>query len=399
MDDLFRKNPFESLSSLHHTDRLLRVVRIRGWISLCFFLCLVVILGGWAFRAEIPIHVDGKGVLFAPYNTVKIQTLSEGVVEEVKIKEKETVNQGERVATLKNTSKQFEYEEKKERLRSLQKEIAGYKKLFSEEKQIELGSGEKVLANQREKVNALIGWIQREGDIPSSYSLQIELFNALSSIATQEMEIALIKKELLSLSYADKLNSLSQELSITQAELRQLDLELEGLEVFAPVGGTIMEVTAIPGEFLPSNSMIGWMQTPLLPGCCQLIYAFLPMAAGEKVKEGMLAKIELASVDPKKYGMLLGKVKEILPYPASEEGGRLKILPSVELRKYLVSGPLSLLVLIELLPDPSTPTGYQWTSLQGPPSMIMPGTIAEVQVILEKKRPISYIFPMLGSSS
>jgi HlyD family secretion protein len=49
----------------------------------------------------------------------------------------------------------------------------------------------------------------------------------------------------------------------------------------------------------------------------------------------------------------------------------------------------------ELEADPSTPSGYAWTSSRGPGSKVTAGTTANVEVEVESRSPISFLLPFL----
>jgi HlyD family secretion protein len=56
-------------------------------------------------------------------------------------------------------------------------------------------------------------------------------------------------------------------------------------------------------------------------------------------------------------------------------------------------------VFADLKPDTTTFTGYQWSSSQGPNLKISPGTTATVRVKVEERAPITFVLPILRSSS
>jgi hypothetical protein len=55
-------------------------------------------------------------------------------------------------------------------------------------------------------------------------------------------------------------------------------------------------------------------------------------------------------------------------------------------------------VIATPVPDPSTPSGFKWSSSKGPPIAISDGTQAKGSVVVEQKRPISYILPVVKKS-
>jgi hypothetical protein len=126
-----------------------------------------------------------------------------------------------------------------------------------------------------------------------------------------------------------------------------------------------------------------------------LIYAFAPAITGEKIQPGMRAKMDLDSVDAGQYGLLEGVVQKVILYGAATREEWLQSLPSKELRDFLLSDRESVLVVIEPISSTTTVSGFQWTSQKGPPAAVQPGTMGEVKIVIENKKPISYVFPNL----
>jgi HlyD family secretion protein len=57
--------------------------------------------------------------------------------------------------------------------------------------------------------------------------------------------------------------------------------------------------------------------------------------------------------------------------------------------------PDGLLVKIELIDDPSTPSGYRWSSDMGFPELLEQGTPTQVRVIYGEITPIELVSPLL----
>ena len=80
--------------------------------------------------------------------------------------------------------------------------------------------------------------------------------------------------------------------------------------------------------------------------------------------------------------------------PVSEE----ELLQRVGNQKIvsLLEGKAQAVVLVTVCPtlEKGNPSGYKWTSKNGPPFPIETGTVATLRVILEEERPISYLIPL-----
>jgi HlyD family secretion protein len=55
-------------------------------------------------------------------------------------------------------------------------------------------------------------------------------------------------------------------------------------------------------------------------------------------------------------------------------------------------------VHVDLLPDPSTVSGYRWSSAKGPPVKIEPGTLCQSAIIVASRHPIEMVVPFLRRS-
>jgi HlyD family secretion protein len=51
-------------------------------------------------------------------------------------------------------------------------------------------------------------------------------------------------------------------------------------------------------------------------------------------------------------------------------------------------------VQVELLPDATSASGYQWSS-QAPDITIANGTLCSAQIVVERRRPLSMVLPLL----
>lgn len=112
--------------------------------------------------------------------------------------------------------------------------------------------------------------------------------------------------------------------------------------------------------------------------------------ASELVKIGMPVEISVGSANPVNYGRLMGKVSAFIPFWTVRSRD---LFPTKHLN--LPPGPeqFTHLIVVDLIPNPDVPSGLQWTSGNGPPYPIKLGDPCTFTVIIEKKKPISYLIP------
>jgi HlyD family secretion protein len=85
--------------------------------------------------------------------------------------------------------------------------------------------------------------------------------------------------------------------------------------------------------------------------------------------------------------MLLATVSSVNQVP-STQSQMMAVLGNDALVQSLSSSGTIVEVRLKLLPDKTTPSGYQWTSAQGPPVSLWSGTLSEGNVITSQVRPI-----------
>jgi hypothetical protein len=323
MDGL-HKSALERLTSPDQLNQRLLVVTFRGWIALLCMVFLVIAILIWSFWGQIPVIVEGRGIVFDPEKTILVRSEIDGTVSEVYVNSGDQVDPGAELMSLKSPL------------------IA--QQLF--EKQI--------------LATSLEDFLEKNTGLPS-----------------EEKEA--IRKQIL-----------------------QVKADIEGLRflkaketIVAPNRGTIINLnTPIEGA-VSTGTMLAWMVAPRGALEKQKICAIFPLESGEMIKEKMEAEIALASVNGEKYGQLFGTVTKVYPFITSLEQGPLRNLPVKGLHDYLTQGSQRG-VIIEILPDsdPHTFTGYRWSSQNGPPFPITEGSVGVVKVVIETKKPISYLIPI-----
>ena len=163
-------------------------------------------------------------------------------------------------------------------------------------------------------------------------------------------------------------------------------------EVKTPYAGTILEVLVRPGNKVSLGAPIVRLE-PLFP-LEKVVYAFIHVESGKHVTVGMEVEVELATVQVSEYGALQGKITHVSPYPVSYEHIS-NLLQNEGLIHYLTQGKQTVVLLtIALEKDPNTPSGYKWTSGQGPNMQISTGTVARIKGIVGHLSPLFYYFPL-----
>lgn len=120
---------------------------------------------------------------------------------------------------------------------------------------------------------------------------------------------------------------------------------------------------------------------------------YYPVVEGKTIEAGMECRLVPSITNKETYGFLKGIVVSVSEFPITEKA----IADFTGSQKFaeLFSKDAVLEVIIDLIPSPETPSGYQWTSSQGPEIELEAGTICDGFCITKRISPIELIFPDL----
>jgi len=122
---------------------------------------------------------------------------------------------------------------------------------------------------------------------------------------------------------------------------------------------------------------------------------YFPVGSGEKIRRGMEAQIAPLVAERSEYGFLRGLVTHVAEYPSSRQG-MMRMLQNETLVQAVAQDGAMIEVLADLIPDPSTASGYAWSSSKGPDLKLQTGTICSVSVTVSRQRPIDLVIPRLS---
>lgn len=128
-----------------------------------------------------------------------------------------------------------------------------------------------------------------------------------------------------------------------------------------------------------------------------LAVIYVPVLEGNKIKRDMTVQISPGSIDSAEYGSMVGRVIDISDYPVTSErvvywtGNR-------EFASWVIqkNGGTVMEVLVELIKDNDTKSGYLWTSILGPEENVTPGMSCTATAIVKRQAPIVKAFDKLS---
>lgn len=361
---LFRQAALDKLASPERLDEMMAVTAPAGWVALAALGMTLAAAVLWGFFGSVSIKIQGNGILIRGEAVRAISVTNGGQLDEVTVGPGDVVEKGQVVARLLQPELALRIENTREELES----VAGRTILDQLEGQ---------RRGLREKVAS------QEGLVGRGLLTRGTLLATKAQLAAVEQQIA------------------EQETARSRLESQLEELEsrfAESAEVRSPYTGRVLELTADPGNLLVAGSRLLTLENLEGPIDAML---YIPASEGKKVQQGMEARISPSTVKAEEYGFILSEVETISVYPVTPEGIA-RVLRNRQLAEQLAGTGAQLSVKASLIPDPETESGFRWSSSKGPPAKVATGTLCTAQIVVEKKRPISYVLPIfkqaLGSA-
>ena len=160
-------------------------------------------------------------------------------------------------------------------------------------------------------------------------------------------------------------------------------------EVVSLFGGRVDSVVVEEGMLLTRGQNVAVVKEGDEP---LQAFVFVPGEQGKQLKKGMKVQVLPTTVKAEESGYIQGEVTSVSKFPVTEDEMFL-LLENQSLVDALRTGDAQLRVDVKLHRDPSTPSGFKWSSAQGPPFTITRGTLCSATFVLGEERPINLVLP------
>lgn len=381
-------------------DRMLRVVPSFAWVALTVLGLTLLATLVWSMISHAPLKVAGDGILLSPGGVADVVTPTQGYLVRLLVAPGDEVKAGQPVAVLDQPELQTKLDLKRlelEKLKDQKERIAAFHASEGAARAALIGERTSGLtariANLRqleattaallETQGALLerGLITRERVLSIRAQLQqtqtnrLEAENALTQIDTDE-QLAATRAHREVLDIEMRVAAAERDLAAMQMEFAR------HTRVTAPLDGTVVEQAANTGELISAGSPILRMLPSEGSGTEQLVnLVYVGKGEGKRIKPGMAAQIIPATVRVQRDGFIRGHVTSVSAIPVSREA-MLRVLKNSTLVEQLTRNGAPVAVTIALEKDPSTPSGYAWSSSRGPSTSIANGTLTATEVVV-----------------
>jgi HlyD family secretion protein len=294
-------------------------------------------------------------------------------------------------------------------LESLEKEFEKEKNLIEKEAE----SKRRVLAAQKENITNSIKiqdskakWLQDrlkayEELFEEGYVLKQNVIQTRLDLDNTMLEAEKLKSEFgnnhlqeVELEESVQQRIFKQKFDIEQArgkvELLETQL-LESTRVFSPIKGTVISLEAMEESIIQAGMTILNIE-PIEPNLT--VFMTVPAMKGKKILEGMTAEITPSTVKREEYGFILGTVESMSEFPITADSLMRLLNNRSFVDEAFRQGPL-ISLYAHPVKDPSTRSGFKWSSQKGSKVLVTVGTLCTADVVVKLQSPISLVIPKL----
>ena len=412
MKDFFRKPALEHLASPDQLHAALQVTDRKGWLALlaCFAILTTTLV--WSIYGRLPTRVQGRGILVSKGGLNTVNAPTSGQVALVNAAVGAHLAQGDVVARLLQQDLDAELRNAQAMAAAMEDEHRRLTQSGAEEARLRA----QALAQQRATARTLQAMARER------QALLAERLDAQQRLVAD----GLITEAVLQAT-RDNLNLATGEIKRTETTLAEIELAEEQSEqrrrhdfdervqriaeaqrkvaaldakvrttslVVSQVAGHVLEVRTAPGQFVTAGTPLVMIELDdERSGLEAMVY--LPSTDGKRLRPGMIAEISPSTVKREEHGAIRGVVTAVSSFPATQQA-MLTALGNPDLVAGVfrsIESPT--LVKVDLAVDPSTSSGYRWTSRRGPATQIQPGTLCTAAITVREQAPIALALPLL----
>ncbi|MBM5808206.1 MAG: HlyD family efflux transporter periplasmic adaptor subunit [Cyanobacteria bacterium M_surface_9_m1_291] len=368
---LFRKKALDALNSPEQLDQPMQLLRPGYWALLLSLLGFSVSLVLWSIFGRLPVRISGQGVLIRTDSLQRLQSETPGRVVALMGNVGDCVAQGTPLARIDSVQQDLDRSRAINQLQLLQNQDRSEDGLA--------GIRERELQQQIERVQGLV----RSGAISKD------------DLSQRQQQLSSTRIELRA-----RDNQRQQQIQEQRNLIRNLQESIRRTAVVvAPRSGCIVDRSVKVGEVIQPGTSLFELESSNTSNALQSLAFFAP-GDGKRLKPGQRVQITPASTKAQRHGGIEGTILRVQPLPVTEEAviSRLGNPAWMKALGGKSDGPL-IEVITSLRRNPRTISGYDWGGGAGPALRLSAGTPTSVRVVVEERRPISYVIPILRDLS
>lgn len=406
----FSEKALNNMSCAADTQKLSGAKNFRNYFLLMAITLLFAILLLWGFCGSMSESVSGTGITLLNKGIRPVIARGTGTLSHLNIHIGTEVEPGQPLGQIHNPELFFSINKLGNEYKALIAEVEILRKGIED-----LTSGKIKSEKERQKVLSHLAQLQKQSrqraqkivEIHSTLQesgavSKIAYFQALDGQMQAEISVGntlfqtlendLTRQETL---WQHRRQLLEMQQSLSQKK-RELDLATrlfqESYWITTNYKGKVTEIFKQEGSFIQNGETIAQLSSDPSDGI--YLATFIPALQSREIKCGMSAYFSPVIAPSNRYGYVKGVVREVGTMP-SNPGAVQAELANEALTQQLFQPGAMIRVVIELIPDPKTASGFAWTTKRGYPGRITKGMIGEVIVNTGHRAPASYVLPAL----
>ncbi|MEM1287409.1 MAG: NHLP bacteriocin system secretion protein [Pseudomonadota bacterium] len=412
---IFRQAAVQRLSLADGLDEPRSIILPRVWLGVLAILAGVVGLVAWALASTAPVKVSAHGLLLPERGLQEISVLEGGRVASVDVRLGAVIEPGTVIASFVRDDRRREAVQLEQQTDDVEDRLQTLQAFFAEENAIE----DEAIAAQLATIDESLQLTQRRLQLLQEREENVRELVARRIVTSDEMlaieleiaqsteRLSALRNQARTIEIAAAERRRAQRLRILDdtLEYNQLSRQLVRLQadisdetvVRSAHAGRVAELRVALGDVVTPGTSILTLSPIGMDDAQAIAVVYVPSANGRRIATGMEAELVPAAFKRAQFGFIRGQVVSVAPVASTREG-MLQTVRNEAFVDQLLSGGAVFEVRVALETDSSTPSGLTWSSSEGPPSPVLPGTPLDVQIVIERKPIADMVVPGLSST-
>lgn len=407
-----KDNEPQHVSSPEQLDHTITVINHHGWISLVALGVLLVAAVIWGIFGRIPEKVDGAGLLINSSDLMGVTYPYGGIIKNVFLESGMDVQKGQIIARIEREDLLESIQIATQRLANLQQTYDTTYPLIARQADMTdemLEKSENDFRSQIVNISEQLETAKRKEKtmknlFDDGLITEMEYLEAHREALSMEMQKQTAEQQLLSagVNRVRSSSDSSQAMMNLQHQIdearKQLEIEQRNYQnatkIVSPVAGKIYEISITRGTYVSPGVPVAIVEPYSSDGGTLRAVMYFPVKDGKRIRRGMNISVIPSTVKQEEYGFIQGIVTSVSDFPVTPQYLQTVMQNQALAQEFLASSsPIE--VKISMVPDPTTETGFHWSSSRGPDSTLSPGISTTGFVIVRSRRPISMIVPLI----
>jgi|APGre2960657444_1045066.scaffolds.fasta_scaffold06798_4 HlyD family secretion protein len=426
---IFRKVALDRLSSPEQLDSLMRVITPKAWLALSPLIVLILGAFVWGWFGSLPNKILAtKCILINSIGLADVSSESSGRITDLMVKVGDVVEKGRDIARIEQPDLNDRIQKAESRVYELQSQkkvvnsFAAQGEVLSQQT---IGQQKQVLESQISVMRERAKYAQERMRLARERTkVQEELFqqglvtnqsvlaarqeaaNARQDEAGANLEVESLQNQIeqLKLTRLERDKQMRGEIANIDTQLNEALRQLDSLVGMQKIAGTVIsrytgkvtEIKAGKGMLIGAGSPVITIELNDSSKVNLEAVIYIPLSEGRKVLPKMDAQIVPSTVKREESGFIRANIRQVSDYPATP--GSMMLLMQNEALVRDLSGQTPPTEIRASLITAESYSGYQWSSLKGPPIKLASGTICSAEITLDSQRPLSLVIPILKST-